>query len=140
MSMAQSRKSPPKRQCEYCPEQVDPRGYDSHVHFRHAGEVLKRFRENPVVQFYCALEGIGRPQLPPAPDDVVTIFNERNEVEDRLLDRINSYHDFDYLKRLVSLGHAPNDMVADVKRLTRLDEVISIKFPPVWITPVFAQR
>lgn len=58
---------PEKRQCEYCPRKIDPRGYQSHVHFNHVAEVVRRFRENPHVRDFMAVSTVALGLLlPPA--------------------------------------------------------------------------
>jgi len=52
--------------CEFCGKMIAKGGaMESHVHFKHLGEVLERFRNNPVVIHFLAAERVRQGLLLP---------------------------------------------------------------------------
>lgn len=131
-----------KISCEYCPEQIDTRGMAAHVHFRHRGEVLSRFRNNPVVgaalicgEIAMAIAGAGPKALPAVPADLERALMYVEYEEDRLaadleLRGVTVEH--------VQAGSVPSDLVSRMRQLMRAR--YEIAGFPVWEAPVFERQ
>ena len=53
--------------CKYCLRPIDTRGMGAHIHFRHAGYVIREFTLNPLIWSYLWVEeGWLPPRLPVA--------------------------------------------------------------------------
>lgn len=56
---------PDKKLCEFCPREIDPRGYQSHVSFKHTADVVRQFRiriffsKDPHTRLFVAAAGLG---------------------------------------------------------------------------------
>lgn len=56
---------PVKKPCEFCQQPIDPRGYQSHITFRHAADVVRQFRiriffsKDPHTRLFVAAAGLG---------------------------------------------------------------------------------
>jgi hypothetical protein len=128
-----------KRPCEYCSEEIDPRGYDSHVYHRHRREVLQRFRDDPVVRASLAvadisgaLAGHGPRLLPAAPPWIARGLSLIAETEDELAAEVMrrgiTHAD-------IARGNVPEDILNRVRRLVH--EQYAVGAYTVWDVPIW---